>query len=505
MKSQHTIIVLCILSMGLLNNCIESSDNKWKGECLFPHDIGTIEIIPALDRNELRVIFTVETAEYLDSYIRYWEFIESDSIPPDSLMLYSPLSENKKAHELMIVNLKPSTHYNFSVVIQNESCKTYSKVYKFTTKQRPPWIPYYKENDSLKNVKFDKYVHFHSKNKPGYLLVVNDIGQLVWYKSTPFTIKVSRFTKESTFLTIMADDTLKYSRGNKIAEVDLFGQLIYRYDADEKGTDKVFHHEIDLDDRGNIVTLTYDKRVFDLSEIGGTRTDTISGDGILVMNKQDNIVWEWSVFDVMHPREYDNTLNEKDDWLHANALVKDLDGNFIISFRNASEIWKISSETGELIWKLGGKGDEFNLPENLIFHGQHNIQIDEKGFLHILDNGNLLVKPGMLGKLKDKRALYDFRKTNEEKFVSRHLIFDIDDATKSAVLIKEIKYPKQYMTKSQGSSTMISDSLFMFCSTNTGRILFTDQEGRIKGHVGLAGDSYRAEYIRELYPTDYVK
>ena len=86
MKYLHTIIVLCLLllSIGLLNSCIESSSSKkWKGECLFPHDIGTIEIIPALDRNELRVIFKVETAEYLDSYIRYWEFNQSDSIPPD--------------------------------------------------------------------------------------------------------------------------------------------------------------------------------------------------------------------------------------------------------------------------------------------------------------------------------------------------------------------------------------------------------------------------------------
>lgn len=497
--------IALVFIAAFIGSCSSSNEKIWEGTCINEHDIGTIEIIDALDKNALRIILTVETAKDLDSYIRYWEYTGSDSLPADSLFLYSPLCKNKKAHELMLVNLKPDTRYNFNVVIQDQKCKTYSKTYDFTTKRQPPWIPYYPENNNLTDVSFNSYIHFHRKNKPGYLYIIDDSGTLVWYKTLPFTIKVSKFTKASTFLNILADDTLKFSRGNKLAEVDLFGQLLYKYDADEKGSNLLFHHEIDLDENGNINTLIYSKRVFDLSEVGGSEADTVQGDGILIMDKNDSILWEWSVFDVMHPKDYANILNEKDDWLHANAFCKDTDGHFIISFRNSSEIWKVSRDTGEIIWKLGGDNDQFNLPDSLKFNGQHNVQITENGLLRILDNGNLLVKPGLVDELHDNKAYFDFMKDKLKGFQSRQLVFDIDDKNKKAVLVENIVFPKEFMSKSQGSSSAINDSLIMFCSTNTNSIIFTNSKGELRGKVALTFDSYRAQYIPELYPTEYVK
>jgi len=487
----------------LLFSC-NSQSSKWQGECANAHDIGTIEIMPSLDRNALKVLLTVETAKKLNSYIRYWEYTGTDH-PQDSCeVFYSPLCENQTQHELMLVNVKPGTKYNFNVVIQNERCKTYSKTYEFTSPKMPPWLAFYGNADSLKNVSFDGYVHFHSRMKSGYLYLANSNGDLVWYKKVPMTIKVSKFTNASTFLTILSNDTLRFASGNKIAEIDLFGQLVYHYDADEKGNERIFHHEIDYDQEGNLMTLTSEKRVVDLSSVGGNANDTIKGDGILIMNKQDQVIWEWSVFDVYDPNDYTNILNERHDWLHANALCQDSVGNYVVSFRNNSQIWKIEKESGRILWKLGGDEDQFNLPSEWQFHGQHNVHYNDKGQLVLLDNGNKMVKPGLHKQLRERKQYRQFIKDNPQ-FYSRQLTFSIDDQKKHVSLASEVSFEARYLTKSQGSSQQINDDLVLFCSTNADNIVFTNYEGKTLGNIPLERPSYRAQYIPQLYPTTFVK
>ncbi|MCA1760249.1 MAG: aryl-sulfate sulfotransferase, partial [Bacteroidales bacterium] len=369
----------------------------------------------------------------------------------------------------------------------------------------PAWLPEYPNPDSVLNVNFNGYVHFHSRRKPGYLYLVNDQGKVVWYKSTPLNIKVSKFTKESTFLTILSDDTLKFSSGRQIAEIDLFGQLLYHFDASEKGSELVFHHEINYDEDGNIVSLIYDRRAVDLSGIGGNVKDTVRGDGILVMNKQDSVIWKWSVFDVMHPKEYPNILNEKEGWLHANALCKDSIGNYVISFRNNSQIWKVDKENGKIIWKLGGEDSDFELPDSLLFYGQHNIRFNKQGHLELLDNGNKFVKPGLVKSLKKSGTYRKKYRDAKMEFKSRQLTFEIDEINMKVKLVDEVCFPTEYFTNSQGSSEYINENLVLFCSTNSNNIVFTNKQGVKLGSIPLQYESYRAQYIPELYETNYVK
>jgi len=225
----------------------------------------------------------------------------------------------------------------------------------------------------------------------------------------------------------------------------------------------------------------------------------VRGDAILILDKKDNVIWKWSVFDVMDPTDYGNILNERDDWLHADALLKDSSGNYLISFRNNSQIWKIDGNTGELIWKLGGNDGDFYLQDSLRFYGQHNIYFNKKGDLVLLDNGNKYVQPGSA---PNKQTL---KRPKMEVFESRMITFSIDEENMKARIIDEVVFPKQYFTKSQGSSSYLTGDLIMFCSTNTHQITFHSQEGSYLGCILLVHPSYRAQYIEELYPTDYVR
>lgn len=54
---------------------------------------------------------------------------------------------------------------------------------------------------------------------------------------------------------------------------------------------------------------------------------------------------------------------------------------------NINTLLKLDRETGDIIWKLGGYGDEFGLTEEQKFSRQHNATITEDGTLPLFDNG----------------------------------------------------------------------------------------------------------------------
>jgi hypothetical protein len=80
------------------------------------------------------------------------------------------------------------------------------------------------------------------------------------------------------------------------------------------------------------------------------------------------------------------------DYVHANAFDVDGDGNILLSSRHMDEITKISRATGAIIWRLGGKHNEFTfVNDTLGFSHQHDIRWLPNGHITMLDNGNFHV------------------------------------------------------------------------------------------------------------------
>ncbi len=459
--------------------------------------IGLIEL-HSVEDNILKVDIAVQTSKDTDVYVQYW--CSNGSEKKDSTLFVSSISKNAEQHNLRLVNLNLNTDYDFNIVAKKGGKKRISKTYGLNTAKEAPWIPYYPDKDSIASVNFNGYLHFHSRQVPGYMFMIDGKGELVSYQKSEANFKVSKFTHKGTLLGILSSDTLHFTNGRKIIEYDQFGNVLFEAETGKEGVEKSFHHEIDLDDNGNIMTLVYEQRIMDLSTLGGKTKDTIKGDGILVMNHDKEIVWEWSVFDVMDPLEDENILEDKKDWLHANSLFKDKQGDYYISFRNISQIWKINGRTGGIIWKLGGKDGDFEIPESAVFSGQHNVRINDKNELTLLDNGNMRFKPGRILPLINNRG----RDINANAR-SRLLTLSIDTLQMKVTPTDIVTFPERYFTHSQGSAEYINDSLVVFCSTNTNKILFTDQNGELVGNIPLEYSTYRVQYVKELYSTDYVK
>ena len=63
------------------------------------------------------------------------------------------------------------------------------------------------------------------------------------------------------------------------------------------------------------------------------------------------------------------------DYFHINSIQQDSDGNFVINSRNTWAAYKVSRETGRIIWTLGGKHSSFKFGPGAAFAFQHDVRV----------------------------------------------------------------------------------------------------------------------------------
>ena len=111
----------------------------------------------------------------------------------------------------------------------------------------------------------------------------------------------------------------------------------------------------------------------------------------------DNVVFQWRSLDHIPVTDSYQTLTGQSmgDYIHVNSLwFDDTDGNIILSCRNTSEVIKISRVTGDVLWRMQGKHNQFTftngIPGNTdpaYFQVQHNARRLPNGNLTLFDNG----------------------------------------------------------------------------------------------------------------------
>lgn len=80
------------------------------------------------------------------------------------------------------------------------------------------------------------------------------------------------------------------------------------------------------------------------------------------------------------------------DFFHINTIEKDAAGNFLVSARHLRSVLYVSGETGEVLWRLGGKKNSFedlSTGEASSFVGQHDVHWfdEEHKAITMFDNG----------------------------------------------------------------------------------------------------------------------
>jgi hypothetical protein len=152
-------------------------------------------------------------------------------------------------------------------------------------------------------------------------------------------------------------------------------------------------HELRVLGDGSSWLMSYDPQYIDMSKIvpGGNVHTLVTGLIVQHINAQKNVIFQWRSWDHFQITDatHENLLASNIDYVHGNAIEIDTDSNIIISSRHMDEITKINSTTGDIIWRLGGKNNQFVFSNDSIgFSHQHCIRRLENQNLLLFDNGN---------------------------------------------------------------------------------------------------------------------
>ena len=158
-------------------------------------------------------------------------------------------------------------------------------------------------------------------------------------------------------------------------------------------------HDVQILPNGNYLLMGFENLPMDLSAYpffnqngtAGSPNATVKSGVIQELDANKNVVFEWHAadhydFGDVDPRQLDSPVNV--DWTHFNAVEQDADGNILVSPRHFNEITKISRTDGSIVWRLGGKANQFNfLNDSLRFLAQHDARRISNGNVTLFDNG----------------------------------------------------------------------------------------------------------------------
>ena len=156
-------------------------------------------------------------------------------------------------------------------------------------------------------------------------------------------------------------------------------------------------HELIVLDDGSYYILGREYPVIDMSKYveGGDTAAIVIANTVHHMDANNNEMWLWRTithYEITDADDYVNLTQHQIDWTHCNSIDIDTDGNILLSTRNFDEVTKINRQTGEIMWRLGGKKNQFTfVNDDRGFSRQHCVRRMSNGDIILFDNGHFLM------------------------------------------------------------------------------------------------------------------
>jgi hypothetical protein len=242
-------------------------------------------------------------------------------------------------------------------------------------------------------------------------------------------------------------------------------------------------HEFHLTPQNTALITVYAEVPKDLSAVGGSANGVVF-DGIVqeIDVATGKVIFEWHSLDHIGldeshvPVPTDSTPY---DYFHINAVNIDVDGNLIISARNAWGVYKLDRHSGDVLYRLGGTKSDFVQGPGATFAWQHNPFADGWNTIRLFDNES---------NIGPSRVVW-----------IRH---DARDHT--ATLTRAIEHPDQLSAGSQGNSQALdNDDTFVGWGA-TGRVSEFDANNNLlfDASVPTGYDTYRGYRFRWVGTPD---
>ena len=236
------------------------------------------------------------------------------------------------------------------------------------------------------------FVSSFDRSDPGatpYLMILENDGTPFFYR--PLVGAGHDFKLQPNGMLTYFDPVLDgfYALDSTYARVDSF-RCGNGYQTD--------FHDCQVLPNGHVLLMSYDPEVVDMTPYDpkGHPDAVVIGLVIQEIDRDKNVVFQWrswdhfAITDAVGIPLGGRTI----DLIHGNSIDFDGNGDLLISSRNLNEITKISRATGDILWRLGGKNNQFQIlndPQG--FSRQHAARFQPDGHITFFDNGTFRTPP----------------------------------------------------------------------------------------------------------------
>ena len=337
----------------------------------------------------------------------------------------------------------------------------------FTTGARPAWIP------AITAVGTDTIPGLVLLSLPDGAAVVDNVGELVWYRAFP--------TNQLTSFSAHADGSYTLSAtlgtGGGILSLDRAGREVALLTC-VNGRPTRFH-DVLVGADGSRWMLCDEERVMDLSGLGGNAAAEVLGTVVQHVSPAGALLFEWNAFDHFAITDLPaaDRMGPNVNFTHGNGVALDDDGHLLLSFRSLSEVTSVDTATGAVRWRLGGLANQFTIQNDPkgAFERQHGARPSGPAQVQMLDNG--FAPP------------------------SRLVRYLVNPATLTATMIWQFVDAPDTYTLVGGSTQYLSEGRALVSFGQDGRVVEVDAAGNRAWELqGLDGMYvFRAERIAGLY------
>lgn len=372
---------------------------------------------------------------------------------------------------LPVLGLLEWTSYRMQVVAVNSCGATTGKSHELITESLPADLPRYTASGADPS---PGYVAFAAGS---YGIVIDNSGRVVWYH---------RFAN-GPGLNFQPQPNGRYAaRPNATSgapgawlEVDVLGNITRTLRCG-RGLEPRPHDLLALRD-GSYWLLCDETRALDLTASGRSAQTPVQGTAIQHVSASGELLFDWSPFDhfetelgALEPADRAGTVIN---WTHGNSFDLDPTGNLIVSFRNLSEITKIDTRTGAVVWRMGGLRNQFTaeIAGGQLFARQHGVRATGAGEIVLLDN------------------LGDRSQTRAERY-------RFDESSRSVQLTQSVASSTGAVALLGGTTQSLPGGRMLVSYGNGGSVEEYDRAGNVIWKIGgNPGYIFRATRIQSLY------
>jgi hypothetical protein len=288
-----------------------------------------------------------------------------------------------------------------------------------------------------------------------YLLILENDGTPIYYRRMPAYARDFK-VQPTGLLTYHVSGEINafYAMDASYTVIDSF-RSGNGYVTDE--------HELVMLPNGHVLIIGKDYQAFDMTTIvpNGDPNAIVIGNIVQELDTEHRVVFEWRSWDHFEITDANHIslVTSTVDYVHMNSIEVDADGNLLFSSRHLSEVTKINRQTGNILWRLGGKKNEFTfVNDDFDFSFQHDARSHGNGHYTIFDNGNWHTG----GDGGDDRQSLETGNSQSNRF-SRAVEYAIDTIKMTATLVWEYRHDPDRFSQWMGNAQRLPNGNTVIC------------------------------------------